>query len=47
MVSKTVKIVEFHQVGGPEVLKLKDTPLPEPGHGRSSFACSCHWPKSR
>jgi NADPH:quinone reductase-like Zn-dependent oxidoreductase len=27
---ETVKIVRFHQTGGPEVLKLEDTPLPEP-----------------
>jgi len=32
-VSKTVKIVRFHQVGGPEVLKLDELPLPEPAAG--------------
>ena len=29
----TVKIVRFHQTGGPEVLQLDDVPLPEPGSG--------------
>lgn len=29
----TVKIVRFHQAGGPEVLKIEDLPLPEPGNG--------------
>ncbi|WP_447963816.1 zinc-dependent alcohol dehydrogenase family protein [Nitrospira sp. Ecomares 2.1] len=27
------KIVRFHQIGGPEVLKLEDLPLAEPGKG--------------
>lgn len=27
------KIVRFHQIGGPEVLKLEDVPLAEPGNG--------------
>ncbi|MFZ1747792.1 MAG: zinc-dependent alcohol dehydrogenase family protein [Nitrospirales bacterium] len=27
------KIVRFHQIGGPEVLKLEDVPLAEPGKG--------------
>lgn len=31
--SETVKIVRFHQLGGPEVLRLEDLPLPEPGQG--------------
>jgi NADPH:quinone reductase-like Zn-dependent oxidoreductase len=29
----TVKIVRFHELGGPDVLKLEDMPLPEPGKG--------------
>src|SRR5580704_9223285 len=29
----TVKIVRFHQIGGPEVLQLDELPLPEPGAG--------------
>src|SRR3984893_11708777 len=29
----TVKIVRFHQIGGPEVLQLDELPLPEPGIG--------------
>ena len=29
----TVKIVRFHQLGGPEVLRLDELPLPEPGQG--------------
>ena len=29
----TAKIVRFYEVGGPEVLKLEDLPLPEPGNG--------------
>ena len=28
--SQTVKIVQFHQTGGPEVLQLEDHPLPQP-----------------
>ncbi len=31
--TKTVKIVRFHQTGGPEVLKIEDLPLPEPANG--------------
>src|ERR1700692_4828248 len=27
------KIVRFHQVGGPEVLKLEEVPAPQPGKG--------------
>ncbi len=27
------KIVRFHQTGGPDVLKLEDLPLAEPGKG--------------
>jgi NADPH:quinone reductase-like Zn-dependent oxidoreductase len=29
--SKTAKIVRFHQAGGPEVLRIEDLPIPEPG----------------
>ena len=29
----TVKIVRFHQTGGPEVLQVDELPLPEPGPG--------------
>ena len=31
--AETVRIVRFHQLGGPEVLKLDELPLPEPGQG--------------
>jgi len=31
--SKTVKIVRFHKIGGPEVLQFDELPLPEPGPG--------------
>jgi hypothetical protein len=27
------KVVRFHQVGGPEVLKLEELPAPQPGKG--------------
>lgn len=33
MSSKMVKIVQFHQTGGPEVLQLEEMLLPEPGMG--------------
>lgn len=33
MPQPTAKIVRFHQTGGPEVLKLEELPLPEPGRG--------------
>lgn len=33
MTNSTVKIVRFHEVGGPEVLRLEEMPLPEPGKG--------------
>lgn len=33
MPQQTAKIVRFHQTGGPEVLKLEELPLPEPGPG--------------
>ena len=29
----TARIVRFHTVGGPEVLKIQDEPIPEPGKG--------------
>jgi len=31
--NETAKIVRFHTVGGPEVLKIQDEPIPEPGKG--------------
>jgi NADPH:quinone reductase-like Zn-dependent oxidoreductase len=31
--AKTVRIVRFHQAGGPEVLRLEELPLPEPAAG--------------
>jgi NADPH:quinone reductase-like Zn-dependent oxidoreductase len=31
--AETVKIVRFHQTGGPEVLRLEDVPIPQPGEG--------------
>ncbi len=33
MANQTAKIVRFHAVGGPEVLKIQDEPIPEPGKG--------------
>lgn len=33
MPNSTVKIVRFHKIGGPEVLKVEELPLPEPGEG--------------
>ena len=33
MPAETAKIVRFHSTGGPEVLKLDELPLPEPGAG--------------
>ena len=32
---ETVKLVRFHELGGPEVLKLDELPLPEPGQGEA------------
>lgn len=29
----TVKIVRFHEIGGPEVLRIEELPMPEPGKG--------------
>jgi NADPH:quinone reductase-like Zn-dependent oxidoreductase len=31
--NQTVKIIRFHSLGGPEVLKIQDEPIPEPGKG--------------
>jgi len=31
--NKTAKIVRFHALGGPEVLKIEELPIPEPGKG--------------
>src|SRR5882762_7590196 len=31
--NKTAKIVRFHALGGPEVLKIEEVPIPEPGKG--------------
>jgi NADPH:quinone reductase-like Zn-dependent oxidoreductase len=33
MANQTAKIVRFHAVGGPEVLKIQEEPIPEPGKG--------------
>ncbi|WED42371.1 zinc-dependent alcohol dehydrogenase family protein [Legionella cardiaca] len=33
MLNKTAKIVHFYETGAPEVLKLEEVPLPEPGPG--------------
>src|ERR1700752_1341327 len=33
MSEKTAKIVRFHKTGGPEVLKLEELPVREPGPG--------------
>ena len=33
MADETVRIVRFHQTGGPEVLQIDTLPLPEPGKG--------------
>ncbi len=33
MAKETAKVVRFHLVGGPEVLKIQDEPIPEPGKG--------------
>jgi len=35
MAEETVKIVRFHELGGPEVLQLDELPLPEPGPGEA------------
>ena len=33
MVNETAKVVRFHTLGGPEVLKIQEEPIPEPGKG--------------
>ena len=33
MAKETAKIVRFHSLGGPEVLKIEEVPIPEPGKG--------------
>lgn len=33
MPNQTAKVVRFHSLGGPEVLKIQDEPVPEPGKG--------------
>ncbi len=33
MADETVKIVRFHETGGPEVLRIEEQPVPEPGKG--------------
>jgi len=35
MANKTAKIVRFHSLGGPEVLKIEDEPIPVPGKGEA------------
>jgi NADPH:quinone reductase-like Zn-dependent oxidoreductase len=35
MAEETVKIVRFHELGGPEVLQLDELPLPDPGPGEA------------
>ena len=33
MATKTAKVVRFHNIGGPEVLKIEEEQIPEPGKG--------------
>ena len=33
MTSETARVVRFHSLGGPEVLKIQEEPVPEPGKG--------------
>src|SRR5271165_1557699 len=33
MASETAKVVRFHSIGGPEVLKIENEAIPEPGKG--------------
>jgi NADPH:quinone reductase-like Zn-dependent oxidoreductase len=33
MANETAKIVRFHTLGGPEVLKIEELPMPQPGKG--------------
>ena len=35
MAIKTAKIVRFHSIGGPEVLKIEEEAIPEPGKGEA------------
>ena len=35
-----VKAIRVHRTGGPEVLRLEDVPIPEPGPGRSRWSGS-------
>ena len=35
MANKTAKVVRFHSVGGPEVLKIQEEAIPEPGKGEA------------
>jgi NADPH:quinone reductase-like Zn-dependent oxidoreductase len=32
---KTARVVRFHQAGGPEVLRIEELPIPEPGAGEA------------
>lgn len=33
MTNETAKVVRFHSLGGPEVLKIQEEPIPQPGKG--------------
>ena len=33
MATETARVVRFHTVGGPEVLKIEELPIAEPGKG--------------
>src|SRR6202167_6608767 len=35
MANQTARIVRFHTLGGPEVLKIEDEPIPAPGRGEA------------
>src|SRR5271169_6749153 len=35
MATKTAKIVRFHSLGGPEVLKIEEEAIPQPGKGEA------------
>ena len=35
MANNTAKIVRFHTLGGPEVLKIQEEPIPVPGKGEA------------
>ena len=41
------KVVRFHQIGGPEVLKLEDLPLAEPGKGEIRIKGGGNWAQPR